>query len=206
MPSDDHGSVTRWLDELRHGDPDAAGPLWERYFERLVRLARRKLRRARDAGVGAEGEDAALSAFDSFCRAAAAGRFPKLDDRDGLWRLLVTLTDRKATDRLRRAGRRKRGGGRVRREADLDDDRLGDGPGGLDRLPGPEPTPEFAAMVAEECRCLLERLGDEDLRGIALRKLEGYTDAEIAAEIGCARRTVVRRLELIRTLWSAEAT
>src|SRR6516164_6398408 len=89
-------SVTPWIDRLKAGDPDAAQKLWERYFRRLLGLARRKLgaapRRAADE------EDVALSAFDSFCRAAEQGRFPRLSDRSDLWQLLVLLTARKAFD------------------------------------------------------------------------------------------------------------
>lgn len=76
MPIDSDGSVTRWIGDLKAGGQDAAQPLWERYFDRLVHLARNKLRaRPRSATVEDE-EDAALSAFDSFCRGAAEGRFP----------------------------------------------------------------------------------------------------------------------------------
>src|SRR5262249_10517796 len=102
------GSVTRWLGQLRTGDPAAAQQLWERYFRRLVGLARKKLqgtpRRAADE------EDVALSAFDSFCRNAERGRFPRLADRDSLWRLLMLMTARKAAHLLRDQGRQKRGG------------------------------------------------------------------------------------------------
>ena len=205
MPSDDYGSVTRWLDALRGGDLDAAQPLWERYFARLVGLARARLRTRRSPGAAEDEEDAALSAFDSFCRAATEGRFPRLDDRDDLWRLLVAITERKAADQLRRARRLKRGGGRVRTEGDLAAGGPDDEAAGLDRIAGPQPTPEFAAEFAEEYRRLFEVLRDEDLRRIAVSKLEGYTVDEIAAQLGCARRTVARRLELIRTLWRAEA-
>ncbi len=201
MPSDDHGSVTHWLSALRRGDPRAAQPLWERYFARLVRLAQARLRGRRQAGASEDGEDAALSAFDSFCRAAAQGRFPRLGDRADLWRLLVTITERKAADQVRRASRLKRGGDRRRQEIELADDEKD----GLDGLIGPEPTPDFAALVAEEYRRLLDLLAEEDLRRIAAWKLEGYTDEEIASRLGCARRTVARRLKLIRTLWQAEA-
>src|SRR6202034_1431934 len=102
MASDADGSVTRWIGDLKAGGAAAAQPLWERYFDRLVRLARNKLRaRPRRAAVEDE-EDAALSAFDSFCRGAARGRFPRLTDRDDLWRLLVVLTVRKALDQIQR--------------------------------------------------------------------------------------------------------
>jgi len=85
--------------------------LWERYFARLVGLARQKLRST--PRRAADEEDVALSAFDSFCRQAEAGRFPQLLDRDNLWRLLVTVTARKAFHLIRDKNRQKRGGGVV---------------------------------------------------------------------------------------------
>src|SRR5256885_1817495 len=68
---------------------------------------------------------------------------------------------------------------------------------GLAFLAGPEPPPEFAAMVAEEYRRLLDALDDDSLRRVALDRMEGYTNDEIADRLGCARRTVARRLDLI---------
>src|SRR5258708_5465897 len=105
MPSE--GSVTRWLDRLKAGDPVAAQSLWERYFRRLVGLARKRLRN--DRPRVADEEDVALSAFDNLCRGAKQGRFPRLDDRDDLWRVLVALTVRKASKVVRDEGRQKRG-------------------------------------------------------------------------------------------------
>ena len=102
------GSVTRWLGQLQEGDSAAARQLWERYFRRLVGLARKRLRGA--PRRAADEEDVALSAFDSFCRAAAQRRFPRLDDRHDLWQLLVVITDRKAGALARATRRQKRGG------------------------------------------------------------------------------------------------
>jgi hypothetical protein len=45
MPSGD--SVTTWIELLRQGDHAAAQPLWERYFQQLVRLACRRLQGCR---------------------------------------------------------------------------------------------------------------------------------------------------------------
>lgn len=201
----DDGSVTRWIGELKAGDPAAAQPLWERYFDRLVRLARARLLTSRLPSAEADEEDAALSAFDSFCAGAVRGRFPQLADRDDLWRLLVLITARKVQAQGRRHRRRKRGGGLVRSEADLPDGGQGAGAEGLDELAGVVPTPEFAAMVAEECRLLLDALGEESLRRVALARMGGYTDDEIAERLGCARRTVARRLDLIRKTWLASS-
>ena len=201
MSSDEDGSITRWIGDLKAGDLAAAQPLWERYFDRLVRLARARLLAARRPSAEADEEDAALSAFDSFCAGAVRGRFPQLADRDDLWRLLVLITARKVHAQARRQRRRKRGGGLVRSEADLPDGGEGAGGEGLAAAVGAEPTPEFAAMAAEECGRMLAALGDESLRLVALARLEGYTNDEIAERLGCARRTVARRLELIRKTW-----
>jgi DNA-directed RNA polymerase specialized sigma24 family protein len=195
------GSVTHWIGQLQAGDAAAAQPLWERYFQQLVHLARRKLRGLQRRA--ADEEDVALSAFDSFCRAAEARRFPALTDRDGLWRLLVVLTARKALHLVRDERREKRGGGHVLDEAALAA-RPDDNDGGLDRVVGAEPTPEFAACVAEECRRLLGLLGEEGLRAIAVARMEGYSTEEIAGQLGCAPRTVERKLHRIRALWSTE--
>ncbi len=197
------GSVTHWLHQLGGGDPAAAQPLWERYIDRLVRLAALKLRGA--PRRAADEEDVALSAFESFCQGVARGRFPQLHDRDNLWGLLVRITARKALNLAQHERRQKRGGGRIVDEAAL---AAADSPcgadGGLDRIVGHEPTPAFAAQVAEECRRLLDQLGDAELRQVAVWKMEGYTNAEIAARTGRAVPTVERRLRLIRKVWEQE--
>ena len=78
-------SVTQWLHGIKAGDSADIQRLWNRYFERLVRLAGAKLpghcRRAFDE------EDVAISAFQSFCDRAGQGQFPQLNGRDDLWRL-----------------------------------------------------------------------------------------------------------------------
>src|SRR5262245_39441729 len=196
-------SVTQWLERLQAGDQAAAQPLWERYFHRLVGLARAKLQGA--PRRAADEEDVALSAFDSFCRGAERGHFPRLVDRDNLWRLLVTLTVRKAARLARDEQCAKRGGGAVLGEAALAAAPAGDAPPGLEEVEGREPTPEFAAQVAEECQRLLGRLGDAELRSIALWKMEGHTNAEVAARLGCAPATVERRLQVIRRLWQQDS-
>jgi DNA-directed RNA polymerase specialized sigma24 family protein len=191
------GSVTGWIAQLKAGDAAAARPLWERYFRRLVGLARSKLwgsaRRAADE------EDVALSAFDSLCRGIEQGRFPQLLDRDGLWRLLVVITARKASHLYHAERRQKRGGGVAATEPAT----VAGGPG-LEQVLSREPTPEFAAQVAEECQRLLAQLGDPELKAVALAKMEGYTVEEIAEQLGYAPRSIKRKLHLIRGLWEKE--
>ena len=192
MPSPD-GSVTRWLRQLQTGDSAAAQPLWERYFRRLVGLARKRLQGGRPAGGDAE--DVALSAFASFWRNAGRGRFPQLADRDSLWRLLVTITARKAAHQARDEGRQKRGGGVAP---------VGDAAAALAEALSREPNPDFAAGVVEECRRLLDRLGDPDLQAVARLRMEGYSVDDVAQKMDCAPRSVKRKLDVIRKVWEKE--
>ena len=71
MATEGEGSVTHWIGDLKGGDLAAAQPLWERYFARLVQLARAKLKATRHGSPVEDEEDAALSAFNSFCEGAA---------------------------------------------------------------------------------------------------------------------------------------
>jgi len=192
-------SVTHWIAQLKAGDHIAAQKLWENYFDKLVRLARQKLQD--EPRRLADEEDVALSAFDSFCQGAQQGKIPQLEDRNSLGGLLVVITARKALDLVNYNRREKRGGGKVRGESVF----LGlamapEAEAGLDQVIGSEPAPEFAAQVAEGCRRLLDRLEDAELRSIALWKMEGYTNAEIAARLGCVTVTVERRLRLVRSI------
>ncbi len=165
---------------------------------RLVELARKHLRGT--SRRVADEEDVALSAFDSFCRGAEGGRFPQLKDRDGLWALLVVITVRKAADLANYNRRERRGGGQVRGDSALEPLDGEEGAGGLDGVADGDPTPDVAAQLAEEFRNLLDRLGNDELRSIAVWKLEGYTNAEIAGRLGRAAVSVGRRLRLIRKI------
>ena len=193
------GSVTHWINDLKAGDSDAASELWKRYFQRVIALARDKLRKLNHKQA-LDGEDVAQSAFISLCDGASHGRFDKLSDRDDLWRLLVVITSRKAADLNQRDHRLKRGGGRVIKESELIRpgvaDSFGDAP--LNAIADDEPTPAFAAMLAEEYANRLAMLPKPELRQIAVLRMQGYTNEEIAAQLGCAVRTVARRLDWIR--------
>jgi DNA-directed RNA polymerase specialized sigma24 family protein len=195
MPS--KGSVTRWIDQLPLGDAAAVRVMWERYFRRLVGLARKKL--GATPRAMADEEDVALSAFDSFCRNAEAGRFPDLADREGLWRVLVVITARKASHLRRDQTRLKRGGPR---SADAEEGEEGDWR--LEEIISREPDPETAALVADEHRRLLAALGEDELRLVAQRRMEGDSVEEIATRLGYATRSIKRKLQLIREIWERE--
>lgn len=194
-------SVTQWIGNLKRGDDEAARLLWRRYFERLVGVARRKLgetvRRAADE------EDVALEAFHVLCRGAAEGRFEQLADRVDLWRLMVAITAKEAVTQMRREGRLKRGGGQVRGES------IFGGPGneipqGFDHVLLEQPTPEFVVMLEEQHKRLLAGLRDHKVRQVAMHRMEGYSNEEIAEKLKMSLRSVERKLKLIRDEWSQE--
>jgi RNA polymerase sigma factor (sigma-70 family) len=191
-------SVTIWIGGLKSGNNMDIQRLWDRYFKRLVRLAGARLpahcRRSFDE------EDVALSAFQSFCDRAGRGQFPQLSDRDDLWRLLATITVRKALDTMRRQARQKRGGGHVLGESAL---LVGeDGGEGVAEILSREPTPEEVARFADDYTQFLDRLKDPALRAVALRRLEGQSIPEIAQALNVSTKTVDRKLQLIRAIWS----
>ncbi len=191
-------SVTQWIAKLKDGDQAAAEKLWDRYLQSLIRLAYSKLR---DASRRVTDEnDVVIMAFNHFLQGVQTNRFRKLDDRHDLWQILVMLTERRAVDRLRREATASR---RLPTETDATPD--GERPlsSPLDRVADERPTPEFAAQAAEECGVLLNMLEDNSTRMVAIWKMEGYTNREIAEKLAVTERTVGRRLEAIREQWSA---
>jgi len=189
-PSGSLGSVSRLIPDLLEGDRQAMQKLWERYFQPLVRLARSRSRRARRI---AGSEDIALEAFLEFCaclaRPDAGQRFPHLQTREQVWKLLACFTVRTAFDHNQKQARREK---IVRGESALGDE-------GFAPFTSPEVAPEFALAVTE----LLDQLHDNSLRIVALRKMEGFTVPEIARQLDCSPSTVERKLRAIRSLWKS---
>lgn len=194
--------ISAWLQQVKESDNRSQQELWDAYFSKLVGLARSKLRGA--ATREFDEEDIALSAFNSFFRAVSEQRLPKLDDRHDLWKVLVTITARKIADQRKRQLTLKRGRGLVRGESVF---RRSDGDQavGLSQIFGSDPTPEMAALVAEEYQQLIGQLPDGVYREIAQLKMQGYLNAEIARQMGCVERTVERKLERIRSIWDSPA-
>jgi RNA polymerase sigma factor (sigma-70 family) len=188
MPPDP-GSITRLIERLRDDPPEAARALWERFAARLYAVARRRLGGA--SRRVADEEDVAVVAFERFLRGAREGRFPRLADRGDLWAVLFTLVTHQAAQQARDQGCGKRGGGAVRGDSAL---------AGAERADD-EPGPDEAAAVRDQLSRLLAGLKDDELRQIALARLEGRTNAEIAALIDRSVVTVERRLNLIRETW-----
>lgn len=193
-------SVTLWVRQLKSGDEDAARKLWDRYFQRIVGLARVRLQGFRAAF---DEEDVALSSFDRVVQALRTERVQQPVDRFEFWGLLRINLQRRLADRLKMEGAGKRGGGRnllglvpKRRRSNTP----------VDHLPTQDADPQMSLLMAETCREMLDSLQDDELQQVAIWKLEGLTDDEVAAKLGYCRRTVQRMLRSIRTVWSQQRT
>lgn len=196
--------VVDFYDALCMGDSQAAAAMWEGYYERLVQVARQRLngapRRAFDE------EDVALSALRTFLAHARQGRFYRWQNGGELWRLLQTITARKASAHQRREMRERRGGGKVRGDSIFQSgDDTSSIPSGIQDMHGADPCPAQLTMLLEEAEQLLDDLSDETLQRIARLRLAGYTNDEIAEMLGCVRRTVERKLDRIRRKWQERA-
>ncbi len=188
MPSDREPSITEWFLRLQAGDVSAVEPLFARYYQRLSQQAHTQLPPGHEGG-----EDVAASAFRSFWRGAIAGRFQGVTGRDDLWRLLVAITQNKVADVRRRRSARKRGAG-----APLAPEAA------LSNVPDRARPPDEVAACAEQMKRLLGLLETDELRQIAVWRMEGQTREEIRDQLGCSLRTIANKLELIRKTWSQE--
>lgn len=196
------GDVTLWIKSVEQGDDESANQLWSYCFPKLLSYSKNKLpghlRRALDE------EDVALSAFKSFCLAAAKGAFPQLEGRDDLWKLLLCIAKRKAQNYVQRENREKRGGGNVRGESIFmsEDGSTRQSGHGIGRVPGGAASPDMLAQFTEDAKVLIDMLNNDTVKTVALLRMEGYSVDEIAERMECGKRTVERRLTLIRRTWS----
>ena len=181
------GSVSAWIGQLKAGEEAALARLHERYWSRLVALARRKLQGA--PRRAADEEDVAQEAFWDFYRSLQAGRIPRLSNRHDLMALFTHLVACRGANQIKHeVGVLKRGAGRLRDEAGLRD--------ALD----PKDSPLEQALLHDCYRCYVDGLPD-NLRDFAELYLAGCTHKEIAARLGCVERTVERKMALILRKW-----
>lgn len=193
---DTHGeqSVTQWIDGAKVGNEESRHALWTRYYQRLVTSIRKRLHSGERRT--ADEEDLASVAFAEVFRALDEGRLERLDGRDGLWHLLMYIADQKLIDQRRYQHREKRGGGKVRGHSAFGID----ADGAFNDVPDPNPefVDQFDLTVGESLTVLRE-----DLRQVAIWKLSGYTNKEIAVRLGCVEESVRRKVLLIRSNWES---
>ncbi len=179
-------TLTRWQAKFAGGDPVAAQKAWEKYFRRLVRMTRKKLRRR----PRAKGE---VQGFACLYRGLAAKRYPRFGDPQDLRPLLVVLTARQVYQRAWRKKLRQQGqspDGPVQFVAEK-----------MDRLLGLSPASALAQHLVQEAHRLLEGLADPEMQALARAKLEGWADAAIAATLQILVAALGPKVQDIRRRW-----
>ncbi|HIF34958.1 MAG TPA: sigma-70 family RNA polymerase sigma factor [Planctomycetaceae bacterium] len=184
-------AVTEWIQDLNHGRSGAESKLYRHFYPRLVRFAVRMIgnspRRWWDE------EDVVSKAFASFFRRSKNGDFNAILNRNELWRLLATITKRKAINHIRDQQTVRRGGASLpMADAELSDQNLSLADVCKDSL-----SPVAIVEIAEAKARALAVL-DPELAEVASCRFDGYTNVEIAARINRSVPTVERRLRLIR--------
>lgn len=192
------GSITHWIGSLRAGSEQATQEIWQRFHERLLTHARRRLSRSKKRV--ADEDDVVVCAFNSFFHGAREGRFARLDDRDDLWQVLLMIVNRKAANQMKALNRQKRGQTVTRGDSLFGEDSAEGA--NQTQFVSTDPAPELVVQIAEQFEKLLTQLDDPVLRQIALFKLEGFSNQEIATKLECQDRTVQRKLAVIRKLWT----
>ncbi len=198
LDSSDMGSITRAIVDLGAQDDQAAEKIWRRFFQQLgqyveTRIGQRHRRHFDE-------QDVVNSAFFVLFDGIKKGRFAQLCNRDELWQLLTLIAARKACNARKFFDRKKRGGGKVLGGSALS-------AVARDQLVGFLTTAaqndnyEHLEKTSDD---MIRALPDESLRRIALLRLAGHSNSEIASQMGCVTRTVERKLHLIRLIWGRE--
>ncbi len=172
-----------WLTALAAGDPIVTQEFWDDYAVPLQRVADKQLSQQLKRRVDAE--DVVQSACRTFFRRVQHGEF-EFNDRDDLWRLLLTITLNKARMQARFHGRVRRGLGK---EQSLEGDPKSQ-------------NQSFDQAIndidfADSLGVIFEKLDDEQCE-ILRRLLDGETQEQIANAIECSQRTVRRMQVRIR--------
>lgn len=193
-------SIQSILGKIRDRNSAAITELWNAYFSMLSGIADRQMAPGLRRTV--DGEDVALSVMRSICRRAETGELEAISERDELWRLMLTLLYHKVADQGRKHRAVKRGGGAVRGDSiflksGCEEDRVA-----FAQFAGSDEAPDMIVQLHEEHQRLLDHLGDDLMREVARRRLDGESADEIAACLNISPRTVRRKLELIRATWA----
>ncbi len=177
------------LDQWRAGDENAARQLFDRYVDRLLALARKRI--SNRLGARVDPDDIVQSVFRTFFGRAKAGQF-QIEREEDLTKLLVRITVHKTLRQaeFHQAGKRDIGAETAQEEETPSGNRL-------TPVLAREPTPEEAVEFLDQLEHFLNQLSPQERQILELR-MQGFSTEEIAQRLGTYDRKVRRFLERIR--------
>jgi RNA polymerase sigma-70 factor (ECF subfamily) len=177
--------VAQW----RAGNQDAARQLFDRYVDRLVALARRRIGSRLASRV--DPEDVVQSVFRTVFGRLREGQF-HIEEQDDLCKLLMRVTVHKVLRQVEYHGAAKRDAGLEAAQGEGPQERVLEL---LDR----EPPPETVVAFLDELEHFLTRLGPLERQVVELR-LQGHSNEDVARQLGVVDRRVRRIVERVRGL------
>ena len=169
---------------FKAGSESAATELFDRYCERLMCLARRRIGQRMASRI--DPEDVIQSAFRTYFSRVRNDEF-KFEGETDLFRLLVRLTVNKTLRQIAHHRAAKRDPNKETGQGTGEDDIFS-------QLTAGEPPPEVEVALLDEFERFLNRLQPFDRKVLEL-KFHGHTTAEIAGELDSYERKIRRVLE-----------
>lgn len=179
--------MSRLLSSWQTNETAAIDRIYREMFPGLCAFARRTLGPVPGAQV--DSEDVVQSALGSLCRYMRSLSGPMNKTRNDIWKLLFRIVERKARRRRTRQTRGL-GGGKLRTITDLEDPQK---PFQFEELLGSVTPREFDVTLSE----VLENLTPLEAR-IVMLALEDYTREEIGQQLGFSKRSILRKMDIIR--------
>jgi RNA polymerase sigma factor (sigma-70 family) len=197
-----HGSVTGWLRDLENGDQAALNALADRYFERIASVA--KLRLMKSGHAGFEGDDVAVEAFIKLLKNLVSQiRSGKITNRETFWFFILAILRSVIIDFKRKELAARRGGKLVRNVTDLNF--FHEGTGWLLEFVDKKTDHESLITLEDSVDFLLnKKLKIGTTREVAKLKLQGFTNQQIADQLGIDNSSVRRKLDLIEKIWRSD--
>jgi len=178
------GSITRHLQDFRAGDDEAASRLWKRCV-RLLLMQAEKLLDGRNLRV-ADQDDMANVVFTEICQGLHSGQYDRIQDRKNLWRLMWTITRRRAINHRRRYNSPRR---------------IVDAALPVDSASNCFDPSSDDQQVVDWMFDLQDCLPNPALKEIASLLIAGHSDEFIAGKTAHSLRTVERKVRVIEDLW-----
>lgn len=180
------GSISTWIRDATRGDEEAFRKLWDRYWRRMIRTAKRKIKSI--GTVETDAEDVTSIAFAQVCHRIQNLKSSQNGNRSVFWNLLRVAIFRRVVDAAR-----------GKSVAPVNLSSLSENE--LYSILQSQLPPDFSSSVREDLAALFEHLNEEE-RDIVLLSIAGNKQAEIAEKVGLSRRSVIRRLVEIRKIWN----